>query len=224
MRRPRPVGGGRWVRRASSARSAWPIVPSRSPARSASAARYTATWAGRRARFSWSNTIGGGAGGSSRASTSSRRRSTSGGITGRHARPDQVDGEHRAVAEDVVGERLEPASQRRLLAGLVHLRRRELDEARRHGRRPRRPARGAIASVRSPCVVVPGAGAPVQLGDRARAPRPGGGPGARRRTGGGSGTRRGDRRAGRGTGWCGRGARGSTARSPARSPRRTGPR
>ena len=150
----------------SSARVACSIVASMSPAISASAARYTATCAGRRANVVVRRTRS--AAGPRTPSAGLARCSSSGfdagDLTADHPSARPVDAQHRPVGEELVGEGGEPATQRGLLPGLEHGGRRQLDE-------PCRPLDvvaghrvgdrlGAVAGR-----LVPGAGPSVELVD-----------------------------------------------------------
>ena len=112
--------------------------------------------------------------------------------------------------DHVVGKLVDPLAQRGLLPVAAQLGDRQLDQV----GRPLDVAGGQRVPDRRhrlPGLVVPAAGAPVQLARRRRARRAGAS-GARRRTGGGSGTSAAGRRAGRGTGWPGPAAPASPCR------------
>ena len=125
-------------------------------------------------------------------------------------RPGIPVAEHGPDADQLVGERLEPAEQRRLLPtpgaspGIA--------SSTRSAARSKSSAASAwrIASDRLAVPLVPRARPPVQLRRPGRAARPAGAPAARRRRGGGSDTTGAGRRAGR--------RRGSLAPAPPASP------
>ena len=114
-------------------------------------------------------------------------------------RPGIPDAEHGPDPDQLVGKRLEPATQRGLLPAPAHGRDRQLDQV----RRPLEVLGGqrvADRLGRLAVLLVPRARPPVQLRNVGRAARPAGAPAARRRRGGGSDTTGGGRRAGPGTG------------------------
>ena len=143
------------------------MVPSRSPWSRASAARYMAMWAGKRANSSSSTTTISADGASNRRSTSSSRSSTPATSPVTMRAPMSCMASTGRLAKTSAGQRLEQAAHGGVLAVPLQLRRGQLDER----RRPLGvPGGHRVANRLRPVVVglAPVAGPPVELGDELR--------------------------------------------------------